>query len=178
MTPGRICSPTSNGAFRWRRCAGSTLCDFVQTLPEECRREWNLILDAPEEFLKLAALDPELGMENDRELEWFCHSPVSKSKFQRCALIREELVAAEADSVRDRIRCRDELVSLMPLSVAFYPSWKSLIEAIVAQGGADFSKPQQLPKALRTLYETLPFALQYFLKQKLPFVVAPERGSS
>ena len=155
-----------------------TLCDFVQTLPEECRREWNLILDAPEEFLKLAALDPELGMENDRELEWFCHSPVSKSKFQRCALIREELVAAEADSVRDRIRCRDELVSLMPLSVAFYPSWKSLIEAIVAQGGADFSKPQQLPKALRKLYETLPFALQYFLKQKLPFVVAPERGSS
>ena len=153
------------------------LCDFVQTLPEERRREWNLILDAPADFLKLAGEDPESDT-GDCDPAWFLRSPVARSNFHRCALIREELVAAEADSVRSRARSWEELIPLMPLAVTLYPEWKPLIEAVAERGGADFSKPQQLSEPLRVLYGKLPFSLRYFLKQKLSFSAAPERVDS
>ena len=141
------------------------LLDFIKTLPEEHRKEWELILQAPEEFLALQNDETE-------HHEWNCDSLVFQSKMLPCRMKQESLVIAELDSdaVLEKIPVNqwNDLINILPVTGKFYPEtktfWQRMTELALPQ---DFMK--KMPESLNNTYQKLPYFLRAFMEHKVFF---------
>lgn len=134
------------------------LCDFVKTLPEDQRSEWELILSAPEDFAGLNNMD-------DSSPEWFCHSPVSRSRLLHCREFSREILLREMEAAEAKMpiaRWRD-LLTLMPVACKLYPEYSRWIQ--LAEKRKEEGSSLKLPDCLR-----------YFLQRKV-VLAAPQSSA-
>ena len=142
------------------------LCDLIETLPAEEKEEWNLILVAPEDYLKIAeAVPDDFGAEKHWEPEWFCSSVLAQSQMRRCLVNRENIILSELDYAAGNMPMESwhDLLSWTPWSAKLCPAWKELLETLAEKDlRPDFPA---VPAELADRYCKLPYAMTVFLKR-------------
>ena len=146
------------------------LCDLIETLPAEEKEEWNLILIAPEDYLKIAEADPQnFGAATHWESKWFSSSVLAQSQMRRCLDNRENIILSELDQAAGNMPMESwhDLLSWTPCTAKLCPAWKELLETLA---GKDL-RPNfpAVPAELADRYRKLPFPMTDLLKRKIFF---------
>ncbi|MBO4304431.1 MAG: RecQ family ATP-dependent DNA helicase, partial [Lentisphaeria bacterium] len=149
------------------------LCDLTEHLPAKEKEEWDRILIAPEDYLKMAEADPELfGPEKYWEPEWFCNSVLAGSELARCVDNRENILLSETETAAGRMPMESwrDLLDWMPCTAKLYPAWKEMLEKIREKDlHVQFSDPASVPAEIAAYCTELPPALKDFLKREVFF---------
>lgn len=156
------------------------LCTLIETLPAKEKEEWNLILIAPEDYLKIAEAAPEcFGAEKHWEPDWFSSSVLAQSQTQRCLVNRENIILDELVRAAGNMPISSwrDLQEWTPCTAKLYPEWQEMLEKLAEKDlRPDFSA--EVPAELADCYRKLPYAAADFLKRKIFFVTSEMQQTS
>lgn len=151
------------------------LCKFIRTLDDEqMMKEWEIILSAPNDYLKIAEADPELfEAEKKWESEWFSDSILKHSNLARCRENEENIIISEADWACKKMPMEswNNLLEWMPCTAKLCPEWKQMLD-ISCKLNLDSkfqNKNGTVPAEIIELKAKLPECLKDFLKRKILF---------
>ena len=135
---------------------------MIQQLHPKQKYEWELLLSAPQDFVKLD--------DDENFYEWFGDSPAARSKILHCRAKLNDMLISEADTAAGKMPVANwlETVALLPLVGKFYPDFSKLLQYMHRKKHPAASC-NTLPGEQLELYKNLPSFLKYFLDKKVHF---------
>ena len=135
---------------------------LIQQLHPKQKYEWELLLSAPQDFVKLD--------DDENFYEWFGDSPAARSKILHCRAKLNDMLISEADTAAGKMPVANwlETAALLPLVGKFYPDFSKLLQYMHRKKHPAASC-NTLPGEQLELYKNLPSFLKYFLDKKVHF---------